>query len=88
MPLIRAGKSFDLLVVPNGGHGATGLNGTRKRNDFFVKSLMGIDPPDWNSGITLGTDEEGRPIMEPDFDIEPPPGFFEDPNEDPPYTWW
>jgi dipeptidyl aminopeptidase/acylaminoacyl peptidase len=86
--LIRAGKTFDLLVVPNGGHGATGLNGTRKRNDFFVKSLWGIDPPDWNSGISLGLDEEGGPIMEPDFDIEPPPGFFEDPGEDPPYTWW
>jgi dipeptidyl aminopeptidase/acylaminoacyl peptidase len=86
--LIRAGKSFELLVVPNGGHGATGLNGTRKRNDFFVKALWGIDPPDWNSGVTLGEDENGRPIMEPDFDIEPPPGFFDDPREDPPYTWW
>jgi dipeptidyl aminopeptidase/acylaminoacyl peptidase len=86
--LIRAGKSFELLVVPNGGHGATGLNGTRKRNDFFVKSLWGIDPPDWNSGITLGEDETGRPIMEPDFAIEPPPGFFDSPDQDPPYTWW
>ena len=43
---------------------------------------------DWNSGITLGLDENGRPIMEPDFDIEPPPGFFESPDQDPPYTWW
>jgi len=85
--LIRAGKSFELLVVPNGGHGATGLNGGRKRQDFFVKSLMGIDPPDWNIGITLGLDETGQPILDPE-DIEPPPGFFDDPNEDPPYTWW
>lgn len=86
--LIRAGKSFELLVVPNGGHGATGLNGNRKRQDFFVKSLMGIDPPDWNSGITLGLDETGQPILLPDFDIEPPPGFFENPEEDSPFTWW
>jgi dipeptidyl aminopeptidase/acylaminoacyl peptidase len=48
--LIKAGKYFDLLVVPNGGHGAGGEYGDRKRNDFFVKHLLGIDPPDWNKG--------------------------------------
>jgi hypothetical protein len=52
--LVRAGKDFELLVVPNGGHGATGMNGTRKRNDFFVRSLHGVSPPDWNSGVTVG----------------------------------
>ncbi|WP_310568896.1 prolyl oligopeptidase family serine peptidase [Gemmatimonas sp.] len=50
--LIRAGKDFDLLVVPNGGHGATGAQGTRKRNDFFVRWLLGVTTPDWNSGLT------------------------------------
>jgi len=86
--LIRAGKSFELLVVPNGGHGATGLNGNRKRSDFFVKALMEIDPPNWNSGITLGVDEEGEEITYLADDMEPPPGFFEHPEEGPPFTWW
>ncbi len=86
--LIRAGKSFELLVVPNGGHGATGLHGTRKRNDFFVKALLGVDPPDWNSGISLGTDEEGRALTLQADNPEPPPGFFDNPHEDPPFTWW
>ncbi len=83
--LIRAGKSFDLLVVPNGGHGATGLNGTRKRNDFFVKALMGVDPPDWNAlSVANGGSGPGFPP-----DAVPPPGFFESPvDQRPPYTWW
>jgi dipeptidyl aminopeptidase/acylaminoacyl peptidase len=51
--LIRAGKDFELLVVPNGGHGATGPDGARRRNDFFVRHLLGVAPPDWNAGVTL-----------------------------------
>jgi dipeptidyl aminopeptidase/acylaminoacyl peptidase len=86
--LIRAGKSFDLLVVPNGGHGATGVDGNRKRSDFFVEALMGVDPPDWNGGLTLGVDEEGTEITYFADDLAPPPGFFESPYQDPPYTWW
>jgi dipeptidyl aminopeptidase/acylaminoacyl peptidase len=46
--LIRAGKYFDLLFVPGGGHGAGGEYGERKRNDFFVRHLLGVEPPDWN----------------------------------------
>jgi dipeptidyl aminopeptidase/acylaminoacyl peptidase len=46
--LIKAGKYFDLLVVPNGGHGEGGEYGVRKRNDFFVRHLLGVAPPDWN----------------------------------------
>jgi dipeptidyl aminopeptidase/acylaminoacyl peptidase len=85
--LIRAGKDFDLLVVPNGGHGATGPDGTRRRNDFFVRWLMGVTPPDWNSGITLNNTQNGDLDFPPD---QPPPyGFFDDPNHDlPPYWWW
>jgi len=81
--LIRADKTFELLVVPNGGHGATGLNGTRKRNDFFVRSLMGVEPPDWNAMVEADSG---------DFDWQdeaPPLGFFESPADgSPPYTWW
>jgi dipeptidyl aminopeptidase/acylaminoacyl peptidase len=51
--LIKAGKYFDLLYVPNGGHGAGGEYGERKRNDFFVRHLLGIEPPDWNTEETV-----------------------------------
>ena len=47
--LIKANKTFDLLVIPGGGHGPGGIYGERKRNDFFVHHLLGAEPPDWNS---------------------------------------
>jgi len=25
-----------------------GAYGERKRNDFFVRNLLGVEPPDWN----------------------------------------
>ena len=82
--LVRAGKDFDLLVVPNGGHGATGSEGTRKRNDFFVRWLHGVNPPDWNSGVTIAAPGNGN-----GEDSGPAYGFFDDPNlEYPPYWWW
>jgi dipeptidyl aminopeptidase/acylaminoacyl peptidase len=46
--LIKANKMFDLLVIPGAGHGPGGVYGERKRNDFFVHHLLGVDPPDWN----------------------------------------
>ena len=46
--LIKANKTFDLLVIPGGGHGPGGAYGERKRNDFFVRNLLGVEPPDWN----------------------------------------
>jgi dipeptidyl aminopeptidase/acylaminoacyl peptidase len=86
--LIDADKRFDLYVQPGGGHGVGGQVNQR-RDDFFVKWLLGVEPPDWNSGITLGLDEvTGAPLEYPSVDLEPPPGFFEDPGQDPPYTWW
>jgi hypothetical protein len=48
--LIRAGKDFDLLVVPNAGHGMGGAYGTRRMQDFFVRHLHGVEPPDRNAG--------------------------------------
>jgi dipeptidyl aminopeptidase/acylaminoacyl peptidase len=47
--LIRAGKDFDLVVVPNAGHGMGGLYGSRRMRDFFVRHLLGVEPPDRNS---------------------------------------
>lgn len=46
--LMKANKSFDLLVVPGAGHTNGGEYGERKRFDFFVHHLLGIEPPDWN----------------------------------------
>jgi len=46
--LIKADKTFDLLVIPGAGHGAGGEYGERKRNDFFVHHLLGVEPPAWN----------------------------------------
>jgi hypothetical protein len=48
--LIRAGKDFDLLVVPNAGHGSGGAYGGRRQQDFFVRHLHGVEPPDRNAG--------------------------------------
>ena len=47
--LIRANKTFELVVVPGANHGAGGAFTTRKRNDWFVKHLLGLDPPNWNA---------------------------------------
>ncbi len=46
--LIKANKNFDLLVLPGAGHGNGGVYGDRKRYDFFVHHLLGVEPPDWN----------------------------------------
>ena len=55
--LIRAGKDFDLLVVPGGGH-AVGRSEepidyvNRRLFDFFVRHLLGEKTPDWNKSVT------------------------------------
>ncbi|QNK64780.1 DPP IV N-terminal domain-containing protein [Pedobacter sp. PAMC26386] len=53
--LIKANKNFDFLLVPGMGHSLGGDYGEHKRRDFFVKHLLGIDPPEWNwvSSITV-----------------------------------
>jgi hypothetical protein len=48
--LVKAGKDFDLLVLPGVGHAIGGDYGERRRRDFFVRNLLGIAPPDWNRG--------------------------------------
>ena len=47
--LERAEKDFDFVVIPGSDHTAGGPYGERKRRDFFVRHLLGIDPPAWNS---------------------------------------
>ena len=38
--LIKANKDFDLLVIPNAGHGMGGPYGQRKMHEFFVRHLI------------------------------------------------
>ncbi len=47
--LIKAKKEFELVVLPGQGHTSGGEYGQRKRRDFFVKHLQGVDPPNWNA---------------------------------------
>ena len=43
--LIKADKDFEFLVVPGAGHGVAGSPyGKRRVQDFFVKSLLGVEP--------------------------------------------
>lgn len=46
--LMRARKEFDLIVLPGMDHTDGGTYGERKRRDFFVRWLHGVEPPDWN----------------------------------------
>ena len=58
--LIKANKTFDMLVIPGGSHGAGRSAehpeyGERKRFDFFVQHLLGQQPPNWNQGGPVTT---------------------------------
>jgi len=46
--LIKAGKDFDLMMVPGAGHGPGGSYGIRRRDDFFARHLLGVEPPNPN----------------------------------------
>jgi len=35
-------------VIPGGGHGMGGAYGTRRMQDFFVRHLLGAEPPNRN----------------------------------------
>ena len=84
--LVQANKYFDLLVVPNGGHGAGGQYAIKKRNDFFVQYLIGVRPPDWNTGISDAA-VSGTGSGFDDLDAGMQPSFCDGPN-DPPEVWW
>jgi dipeptidyl aminopeptidase/acylaminoacyl peptidase len=44
--LIKANKEFDMLMIPNSGHGFAPANYVmRRRWDYFVKYLLDADPP-------------------------------------------
>lgn len=46
--LIKAGKDFELVVIPGAHHTMGEDFGERKRHDFFVKNLLHVDPPKWS----------------------------------------
>ena len=46
--LQAAGKEFELVVIPNSDHTAGGPYGERKRRDFLVRHLLGVEPPNPN----------------------------------------
>jgi dipeptidyl aminopeptidase/acylaminoacyl peptidase len=45
--LIKANKNFDFIMVPGMDHSGGGSYGDHKRMDFFVKHLLGVEPPAW-----------------------------------------
>ncbi len=46
--LIKAGKDFELVVLPGERHTMGGAFGDHKRYDFFVRTLMHKFAPDWS----------------------------------------
>jgi dipeptidyl aminopeptidase/acylaminoacyl peptidase len=48
--LIKSNKDFEYVFVPGAKHISNGgIYGGRKRRDFFVRYLLGVDPPEWNA---------------------------------------
>lgn len=43
--LVKADRDFDLLIIPGAGHGAAETPyGQRRRMDYFVRHLLGVEP--------------------------------------------
>jgi len=56
--LIKAGKDFELVVVPGAGHGMGGTYGPKRMRDFFVRHLIEAVPADQR---TLASQGASRP---------------------------
>jgi dienelactone hydrolase len=77
--LIRANRTFELVVVPGANHGAGGQFTTRKRNDWFVRHLLGLDPPDWNAEPAPSRPPGARASVDTiDYEELERAGFFPD----------
>lgn len=52
--LNEAGKDYDLLFIPGGGHcvGSSSQYATRRQRDFFIRHLIGVELPDRNKEST------------------------------------
>ena len=46
--LIKANKDFEFVLLPGARHTMGDSFGEHKRFDFFVKNLLGVEPPAWN----------------------------------------
>ena len=46
--LVKAHKHFDMLYIPGQNHGVASLATEHYRDDYFVRHLLGVEPPDWN----------------------------------------
>ncbi len=71
--LIKANKTFDLLVMPGEEHGGgrrgpSAAYGDRKMWDFFVHNLLGTEPPQWNAAVTAGTTEGDDSLFGPSWE--------------------
>ncbi len=53
--LVKNNKEFDFLYVPGMGHSLGGDYGEHKRRDFFVRHLLGMEPPAWGWKQVVGT---------------------------------
>ena len=46
--LVKAGKDFEFIFLPGQRHTMGEAYGEHKRYDFFVRHLMGVNPPSWD----------------------------------------
>jgi dipeptidyl aminopeptidase/acylaminoacyl peptidase len=53
--LVKSNKNFDFIEIPGMGHSLGGDYGEHKRRDFFVKHLIGVDPPLWEGHESVVT---------------------------------
>ena len=58
--LIKAGKLFDFLPVPGMDHSDGGPYGRIRKREFFVRHLLGVEPPDINGGELQASRNSGR----------------------------
>ena len=49
MPSVKARRDFDFVLIPGPTHGADSGITEFKRNDFFVRYLLGTPTPDRNA---------------------------------------
>jgi dipeptidyl aminopeptidase/acylaminoacyl peptidase len=62
--LVRANKDFDFLIMPNRAHGfGNDPYFVRRRWDYFVKHLKGVDPP---SGFRIGEPRPTTTVSQPE----------------------
>ena len=71
--LIKANKTFDLLMMPGEEHGAgrrgpSAAYGDRKMWDFFIHNLLGAEPPQWNATVNANASEGSDELFGPSWE--------------------